>query len=154
MKFPKLTSEEMKSRVNDLLADIRDVPENVHNKVRLEFLDGTCSEDLFSVDYTFEASPHHQNVFGIVHGGVSAILLDDGIGITGTIAMGKDYVTTSAMTLNYIHAMKGKKFRVHTELTHLGSRMIAGIGEIYDETGTICVTCMANYNVYVFKKPQ
>lgn len=152
MEFPKLTKEEIKRRVEALIDDICETPGNVHNYVRPDFLDGGSSDETFWVDYIFEAGPQHQNVFGIIHGGISAILLDDGIGVTGSIAMGKDYVTTSAMTLSYIHAMRGTKFRVHTELTHLGKRMISGNGEIYDENGVLCVTCMANYNVFAFKK--
>ena len=151
MDFPILTKEEIGSRVEALIADICETPGNVHNFVNLKFLDGGSGETCW-VDFLFEAGPEHQNVFGIIHGGVSAILLDDGIGITGSVAMGKDYVTTSAMTLSYIHAMRGNKFRVHTELTHLGKRMISGTGEIYDENGTLCVTCMGNYNVFAYTK--
>ena len=152
MKTRILTKEELKTQVEGFLAFIQGHDErNVHNQVKEYFLDGEASEERFFIDYSFKADPSHWNIFEIMHGGVAATLFDDCLGISGAIARGERYVTTSSMTLEYIRAMKGKKFRVHTEITHVGGHMVTGIGELYDEKDRMCVSCMASYTIHTDK---
>lgn len=152
MKTRILTKEQLQTEVEETLAFIQEHDErNVHNKVRAAFLDGEASEERFWVDFSFKADPSHWNVYEILHGGVAATLFDDCIGIAGSVARGEQYVTTSSMSLEYVRAMKGKKFRLHTEITHVGGHMVTGHGEFYDEKGRLCVSCMVSYTIHTDK---
>lgn len=153
MKTRTLTKEQLREEVEQILQAIRpaDNELNVHNQIRQEYLDGEASQDRFWIDYSFEADPRHWNTYGIVHGGVAATLLDDCVGLTSTIAHGAGLVTTSSMALEYTRAMKGKKYRIHTEITHVGGNMVTGTGTIYDDKGRLCVTGLISYIVHTDK---
>ena len=131
MRTRILTKEQLRMEVEGTLAFIQAHDErNVHNKVRAAFLDGEAGKERFWVDFSFRADPGHWNVYEILHGGVAATLFDDCIGIAGSVARGEQYVTTSSMSLEYVRAMKGKRFRLHTEITHVGGHMVTGHGEL------------------------
>lgn len=152
MRTRILTKESLREEVVNLLAAIRPGNElNVHNQIKQEFLDGEASRDRFWIDYTFKADERHWNSYKIVHGGISATLLDDCVGISSGIARGLHYITTSSMALEYTRAMKGKKFRIHTEITHVGEHMVTGTGLIYDEKDRLCVSGMISYIVHTDK---
>lgn len=149
MKTKVLTKEELKTQVESVLGSIvENGVRSAHDWVKEYYLDGEAGEERFWVDYAFCAEPQHWNIFGIVHGGVAATLLDDCVGIAGEIAHGGGRVTTSSMSLEFVRAMRGERFRVHSEITHVGGHMVTGIGEIYDEEERLCATCMASYIVH------
>ena len=152
MRTRVLTKEQLQKEVEGFLSFIQGHDErNVHNQVKEYFLDGEASEERFWVDFLFKADPSHWNIFEILHGGVAATLFDDCIGIAGAVARGESYVTTSSMSLQYIRGMKGKRFRLHAEITHVGGHMVTGHGEFYDEKGRLCVSCMASYTIHTDK---
>ena len=120
--------------------------------IELEYLDSGIYEDgHIWIDYAIDTRHRHMNVYEILHGGVAATLFDDCIGIAGSVARGEQYVTTSSMSLEYVRAMKGKRFRLHTEITHVGGHMVTGHGELYDEKERLCVSCMASYTIHTDK---
>lgn len=149
MKTRVLTKRSLREEACEILTAIRPENElNIHNQIRQEFLDGEAQDGRFWADYTFRADDRHWNSYGIMHGGVAATLLDDCLGISCCIACGERYITTSSMALEYTRAMKGKKFRIHTEITHAGGHMVTGTGMIYDEKDRLCVSCMISFFIH------
>lgn len=74
--------------------------------------------------------PILMNPLGIVHGGVTAFILDSAMGWSVADATGKQVVTVQ-MNVHYLAPGKGKKLRVYARPTHLGKQ--TAVAEAYIE---------------------
>ncbi|MGI6736392.1 MAG: PaaI family thioesterase [Anaerovoracaceae bacterium] len=139
-----LTREKLKSEITEVLAAQDTQPERMNARMGIGLID--CSIDETAViDYSYQAKEADLNPFGGVHGGAIATLFDTCIGLAA-VAVTEKYVTTTDMSISYLRALQGKNFRVHVELTHIGHKMVSGIGWIFDrETDELCATGTASY---------
>ena len=98
-------------------------------------------------EFLYETKEGHLNPYDGVHGGIAASLVDTCAGI-GAVALCNKYVTTTDLSVSYLRALNGDRFRIRVEYTHVGGRMISATAWIINEgSGELCVTGMVSYMV-------
>jgi len=92
------------------------------------------------VVFTFEPAEYHYNPIGVVHGGVTATLLDSALGsaVHSTLPTGTSY-TTLEIKVNYVRAItiETGKVRCEGKVIHLGGRTATAEGRIVDHEGKL-----------------
>ncbi|GAX89059.1 thioesterase [Effusibacillus lacus] len=78
--------------------------------------------------------PFFMNPLGIVHGGITAVLLDSAMGWSIAEETGKQVVTLQ-MNVNYIAPGKGKVLKVFARPTHTGRATAVAEAYMENETG-------------------
>ncbi|MFP4458532.1 MAG: PaaI family thioesterase [Candidatus Zixiibacteriota bacterium] len=83
---------------------------------------------------------------GIVHGGITASIIDEGMGWTAYAQTRKFYLTAE-LQLRYKKPVKyGRKYIFRAKLIDIKKKLFKAEGELVDsEDGTICVTGFAKY---------
>ena len=86
--------------------------------------------------YVIEGPIMHlmMNPLGIMHGGVSAFILDSAMGWSIAEATGKQVVTVQ-MNVHYLSPGKGKRFRAYARPTHLGKQTSVAEAYLENEEG-------------------
>ena len=95
----------------------------------------------------FTARDEHQSYPGIVHGGVSAAILDETIGRAIMAHYGQNtFGVTVDLQVKYKKPVPlGVELRVIGRLTNDRGRIFSGTGELYLPDGTIAVTAAGKY---------
>lgn len=98
------------------------------------------------VEAEFEPVANLCGYTGIVHGGITATILDEGMGWTAYARTGKFYLT-GELTVRYKKPVKnGRKYIFRARLLDMKKKLYTAEGELVDaEDGTICVTGFAKY---------
>lgn len=90
--------------------------------------------------FTVEPAEYHYNPLGVVHGGVTATLLDSAMGcaVHSTLPAGAGY-TTLEIKVNYIRPMFAETglVRCESKVIHVGGRTAIAEGKIVDEKGKL-----------------
>lgn len=81
----------------------------------------------------------HLRTLGILHGGVSATLLDTALGFAaGTMTPEKHFVVTVQLNVNFVRpAWEGETLRVTGEVIHSGKQTAVATGEIRTEQNVL-----------------
>lgn len=150
MAHVQFDKETLADKVREYLAIERKDPERIYSLLELEYADCGADEDGETIwlDYRFTATRRHLNVYDSVHGGATATLFDQGLGVFTCAVTGKDNLTTTDMTISYLRAMREGPYRIHCELTHAGRRVVSGRGWIYDDRQRPCATALVTYIVF------
>ncbi|MCK9235065.1 MAG: PaaI family thioesterase [Acholeplasmataceae bacterium] len=94
----------------------------------------------------FKPEEHHQGYPGIMHGGLSAAMLDETIGRSIQAANENTWWMTIELTTKYLKPVPlYKKLYCVGYLTKKTSRIFTGEGYIYDEDDNIYVTATSKY---------
>lgn len=105
---------------------------------------------------TFEmvVDDRHLRTLGLLHGGVTATLLDTAMGFAAvTMAPEAHHVVTIQLNVNYIRpAWKSEKLVAHGELRHSGRQTAVAHGEVKTAEGTLVAAGSATF-MYV-PKPE
>lgn len=95
-----------------------------------EFLD----EEKRSYQFIVPITPFMDNSLGIVHGGITATLMDSTMGslVNRTLPKGR-YAVTTELKINYLRPGKGEQLRCVATLLHRGRNLVVCEGRIYDD---------------------
>jgi uncharacterized protein (TIGR00369 family) len=91
------------------------------------------------VVFQMTVDDRHLRTLGILHGGVTATLMDTALGFAaGTTAQKGFYVVTVQLNLNYVRpAWKGEILLATGEVVHAGKQTAVSRGEIRTADGTL-----------------
>ena len=85
-----------------------------------------------------EVKPEHKNLWGTVHGGALASLVDSACGLAtvGFLAENEGVVTLNLQVLYFAPVTQGK-LTAYGKVVHRGRTTIATEAEVFDEQGTL-----------------
>ncbi|HHY96199.1 MAG TPA: PaaI family thioesterase [Firmicutes bacterium] len=94
-----------------------------------------------------ELGDDHLNVYGTVHGGVCASLIDCAVGtaLIGTIGDVERPSPTVEMKVNYLAPVTDGKLIVEGRLVHRGRTLAVGLAEVRRESGELVAVGTATY---------
>jgi uncharacterized protein (TIGR00369 family) len=93
-----------------------------------------------------EVRPEWGNVFGSMHGGVTASLADTAVGIAALRALGfARPATTVELKVNYLRPIHAGKVTVRARLLKTGKTLIVGVADLYDDEQVHCATSLVTY---------
>ena len=98
-------------------------------------MDGTrlvsCDEESRTIELAFHTAPWMSNPAGVVHGGVVAILMDNGMGVA-CHALYKGHNPTITMNINYLRPVPlNSTVVVRARVTSFGRTVSYTCGELY-----------------------
>lgn len=97
---------------------------------------------------TMEAAvrPELTNIFGTLHGGVTATLVDAaaGVALFGQLG-GQRAVTTVELKVNYLNPAGGGKVRARSKIIKLGKTLAVISVDVHDEHGKAVATGLVTY---------
>ncbi|OIK14066.1 thioesterase [Bacillus sp. MUM 116] len=110
------------------------------NEERLSLIDKffhtNCKLDERTCEITIPLNPALNNSFEIVHGGVTATLLDTAMGTLANYLLPEGFgAVTNQLNIHYIAPGIGPRLRCHAELIHQGKKTFVLSGEVYREDG-------------------
>lgn len=93
-------------------------------------------------------TPFMHNSLGVVHGGITATLIDSTMGsmINQLLPKGEFAVTTELKT-NYIHSVKTGTLRSEATILHRGKQLVICEGSIYDERNRLITHSTATFMI-------
>jgi uncharacterized protein (TIGR00369 family) len=130
------------SSESDLLA-LSFVLEGMQNKLLGNngyFIDGLLHMerkfDKNSCEITIPLNPVLNNSLEIVHGGITATLLDTAMGTLANYLLPEGYgAVTNQLNIHYIAPGMGENLRCKAEIIHQGSKTMVISGEVYRSDG-------------------
>ncbi|EKN66308.1 phenylacetic acid degradation-like protein [Neobacillus bataviensis LMG 21833] len=117
--------------------------EGVQRKIkrnRNTFIDGLLhmerSFDQNSCEITIPINPIINNDLDIVHGGITATLLDSAMGVMAYQQLPEEFAAvTNQLNIHYIAPGIGDSLRCKAEIIHHGSKTMVISGEVYRNDG-------------------
>lgn len=147
-RIASFDKEAIRKEVEDILVVENRDPELDFATIEVEYADCGIGEDgQIFVDYTIDTRHRHMNIYGHVHGGAIATMLDAAMGITACVASEYFVLPTVDMSLLYHQVVVEGRYRIHAVTTHLGRRMVNCRAEMYNDRGILCATALAGYYV-------
>jgi len=96
----------------------------------------------------FEPLDEHQSYPGRLHGGISATMLDEGIGRAAQILNPDIWGVTISLDTKYRKPVPlGQTLYLESKITQMATRFFDGEGKIFTADGTVCVTGSGRYFV-------
>ena len=94
----------------------------------------------------FTPSPDYQSYPGILHGGISAAVLDELIGRAINVTNPELFAVTTSLKLKYRRPVPyGVKLTAVAKVTKDSNLLYEGEGTLYDDKGRACVTAKGRY---------
>ena len=91
-------------------------------------------------------TPIIQNALTIVHGGITATLLDSAMGgLVHHILPPDKTVVTSEIKINYVAPGVGKELVCTTDIIHKGNKTVVTEGRVYRDDGTLIAHSTASF---------
>jgi acyl-CoA thioesterase len=90
--------------------------------------------------------PELLNVFGVLHGGVTATLADSAVGIAITQRLGEPgKAVTVEMKLNYLRPVGGRKITARARLLRMGSTLCVGRVDMFNDARELVGSGLVTY---------
>ncbi len=122
-------------------------PGSVNDRMSPEFV--SCSEDAQTVTVRYLLKPEMRNPMGWLHGGVTATMIDMGMGLLA-FYNAQAVCPTNSMTLNFLRPGRiGGYLVVQAHVTHLGRRLVHLSAECWmeDDPDHLVATATGSYAV-------
>lgn len=88
--------------------------------------------------------PEHQNLLGMVHGGVFAGICDVAMAVAALSV--RHHIVTTEMNISYIRNVSvGSIFTIHAHVLNAGRQLVRTRCEIIDEQGTLLVSASGTF---------
>jgi uncharacterized protein (TIGR00369 family) len=89
----------------------------------------------------------HLRTLGLLHGGVTASLLDTAMGFAAvTVAPAGQHPVTIQINVNFVRAiLEGERLRVTGEVRHHGRQTAVTVGELRTSDGKLAATATATF---------
>ena len=117
---------------------------------------------IFAMDREMEAgnleisipiSPVTHNSLEIVHGGVTATLVDTAMGTLANMMLPEGYgAVTTNLNVHYLAPGVGERLSAHATIVHQGSKTIVVDGKVVSSEGKIVAHSTGSF--FIFKKQQ
>ncbi len=142
-----MTNEIYAEEIRKLLDQYGKQENRICAMLGLELIECDCECEKPYADFLFEPKEWMLNPYDGVHGGLICSAFDTCMG-TGALALRRDFISTTDITISYIKAMTGKRQRIHCEYTQVGKRLIRIMAKAIDmDTGLLSATAMASFTV-------
>ncbi|MBM7659490.1 uncharacterized protein (TIGR00369 family) [Bacillus mesophilus] len=106
----------------------------------------TFKEEEQQLEMVIPANPIIQNSLNIVHGGITATLIDSAMGTLVHRILADDvYAVTSEIKINYVAPGIGKEFKCITSVIHKGSKTIVCEGKVFRDDGVLIAHSTASF---------
>jgi uncharacterized protein (TIGR00369 family) len=93
-------------------------------------------------------TPYMLNELGIVHGGISATLVDCTIGSLVNLSLPQgEYAVTTELKVNYIRPGKGKALRSEATIIHRGRTLVICEGKVFDDQEQLIVHATGTFMI-------
>ena len=100
------------------------------------------------VEFTMKVEYRHTNVYGVVHGGIFATLLDTAMGFSCFYSGDDRRVMTINMNVSFVgNCPEGVIIKTTGRPIHSGKRTMVTEGEIFDEYGKLLATAQGTFFV-------
>jgi uncharacterized protein (TIGR00369 family) len=139
--------EAMKIFLNSLISK-RENPKLTHIASLLQF--NTTFIDENTLEIEMPNSPLLDNSIGIVHGGLTATLLDSALGTLASHVPGnKKGAVTVELKVDFLTPGIGEKFICRAEVVHNGRQLVRMEGKVRNEKGNLIASATGTF----FKLP-
>ncbi|MCG7407400.1 PaaI family thioesterase [Paenibacillus sp. ACRRX] len=81
--------------------------------------------------------PHHLNMMGIVHGGVTSSLIDNAMGLITNAARPDTPMVTSNLNLHFVAPLTGEVLEARAHIIHETTRSLTCYATVTDEFGQV-----------------
>jgi uncharacterized protein (TIGR00369 family) len=113
----------------------------------------TFKEEEQQLEMVIPANPIIQNSLNIVHGGITATLIDSAMGtLIHRILPDDVYAVTSEIKINYVAPGIGMEFKCITSIIHKGSKTIVCEGKVFRDDGILIAHSTASFFIIPRKK--
>ena len=123
----KMTNEKAEWMFRKLEENIRRERSSLNGMLDIHFV--SCSVEDRTAEFLFTAETWQRNVYGGLHGGMIATVLDSCMGIASGVFREKPASTVS-MNVQYLQPAAGETYRVLVSLPHMGHRIIHTAAEM------------------------
>ena len=145
------TKERVAERVRQLHCI---APDSIGDLLRFELL--SCDEGKGEYTFSCETAPWMRNTMGKLHGGMSAVILDQAMGIVVFGIIPENGVAPTIQMQQYYHKPfpPGEKGRVVVTITAASGKLIHMKAELFRESEPkfVCVSATAIYYYKSFSK--
>jgi uncharacterized protein (TIGR00369 family) len=146
------SSEQEKEAMKILLNSLKAKRENTnltHIASLLQFKTTLLDENLLEME--MPNSPLLDNSIGIVHGGLTATLLDTALGTLASHVPGnKKGAVTVELKVDFLSPGIGEKFICRAEVVHNGRQLVRMEGKVRNEKGNLIASATGTF----FKLPE
>ncbi|WP_154306859.1 PaaI family thioesterase [Metabacillus lacus] len=112
-----------------------------------------ASEDSSSFSISIPNTPLIQNALNIVHGGITATLLDSTMGsLVHWILPESHAAVTTEMKINYVAPGTGKQLTCKAELIHKGTKIVVTEGKVFRDDGVLLAHSTASF--FIIERKQ
>ena len=140
-----MTNEKAAWMFRKLEENIHTDRSNLNGMIDIRFV--SCSVEDRTAEFLFVSEDWERNVFGGIHGGMIATVLDSCMGITSGVYSEKPASTVS-MNVQYLQPAMGTEYRILVSLPHMGRRIIHAAAEMKDAAGgTSCAMAEAVFTL-------
>lgn len=154
-KITQLLDECLKNASKEDLSVLSQVLEGIVNKQKHEKDQSSYIKDLFQmkhhfqdeeVEITMPITPITFNHFSIVHGGITATLLDTAMGGLANMVLPKGQkAVTSNLNIHYIAPGAGSFIKAKVKIIHRGSNTMVMEGLAYRDDGVQIAHCTSSF---------
>ncbi|PFA68924.1 thioesterase [Bacillus sp. AFS015802] len=114
-------------------------------------MDGEMEDGNFTV--SLPITPVTHNSLEIVHGGVTATLVDTAMGTLANMMLPEGYgAVTTNLNVHYLAPGVGERLTAHATVVHHGSKTIVVDGKVVSSEGKIVAHSTGSF--FIFKKKQ
>lgn len=136
-------NEQMRQSVETILAFLsRELPDAVQNMAAPRFV--ACDYEAKTLELAFDVQPWMRNPANILHGGLTAMMLDSTMGILSRCYVrGEGITPTITMEVSYLLPIPiGAELHVRARAAHTGRAISNLLAEAWvaDEPGRLCAT--------------
>ena len=145
----QLTTDELRRRTEEFLRYRTDANPNAMPDPSAALSIADCDGPSGTVTFSYETKPWMTNIWGVVHGGVVACLVDTCMGIACGVQAGM-ITPTISMTVNYARPVPlNATLLVRAHTTRIGSSTGQMSAEVFipEKPGEVLVTATGAYHV-------
>ncbi|MCR8849243.1 PaaI family thioesterase [Rossellomorea sp. SC111] len=156
----KLFNECMTGATDEDLLIVKQLFEGIQRKKSSE--NGSIIGGIFAMDRKVEdgnlevsipITPVTHNSLEIVHGGVTATLVDTAMGTLANMILPEGYgAVTTNLNVHYLAPGIGERLTAHATVVHQGSKTIVVDGKVVSSEGKIVAHSTGSF--FIFKKKQ
>ncbi|MFI8686398.1 PaaI family thioesterase [Rossellomorea sp. NPDC077527] len=156
----ELFKECLSEATDEDLQIIKQLLEGVQRKSNRE--NGSIIGGIFAMDremkdghleVSIPITPVTHNSLEIVHGGVTATLVDTAMGTLANMMLPEGYgAVTTNLNVHYLAPGVGEHLTAHAEIVHQGSKTIVVDGKVVNSDGKLVANSTGSF--FIFKKKQ
>lgn len=96
----------------------------------------------------FDGKPEFCNPFGTIQGGFLAAMIDDAMGMLGTLKLaGKGFPSTIDLNIQYLRPIKIGKVEVVARITGIGRTTMFAEAELFDARGKLSCRAISSMTI-------